>query len=461
MLEPRGCTVWEILADMDTDTSHSCLDGCYESSKQSKKTYVSSGAKRQGDTQEHAYASGKKWNEDNNIKLLVVAKKKCERGLKWTRVEEQVLLSLQESTFTFRVEWDTLVKNPELAGRTVNQIKSKWKNMCARGLNNRIQRRHPRWTKEEEQPLLDLLKQSTRTTGRRTGIDWDCIAKCPALANRTVEQVKEKWKAVKRKGGANVHGIRSAHWSPEEDARVMEFYERISTEAGSVTSVADKIRLVAKAFPGRAQTAVQWRCYALLRKQDAKKEAEAASLVTTQRNANTTDATAAVIHKGEIVQQRLDIKRPSKGLINHRARERARSCGDGGVDNVHGASDQYAANRAADSAVRFAKKRRLHIMMDHDPHNCSCISEQASSHKVETVADAATGSSTSTSPSSFKRSSNQQTPPRQGEVKTRPTSWMASKCDQYHSSTWASLCPKLNEEKFNAIISIYWPLFDD
>jgi hypothetical protein len=511
------------------------------------------------------------------------------RGVMWTSGEEQALLNLQDSTSTFRVEWDTIAKHPELAGRTVNQIKSKWKNMCARGLNNNTsrQRRFGRWTKEEEQPLLDLLlKRSnttcTRTTGCHSMIDWDCvIATCPALADRTVDQVKEKWKAVKKKDGARVHGIRSAHWSPAEDARVLELYARI-TEVGSV-SVSQRIRLVAQmqeqashaqaqaqqqqqqsqsqqeqpqqeheqqqplqpltypqqeeenhttqtrpafeseagADPGTTTTATTSRVPIAVQlqsqsqqssseqppppptqqepqldaKRDAEAEAEAASFLITTRtetqrivdvNINTNVATGAVIaHKEEIVhvpQLQLDRKRlSSKGFRNHR--ERARSRGDdGGVDvDTDGAShpsDQHAdtLNRASynANAVRLAKKRRLpNIMIDQHMNNYITGSDDHSSshNNVATVNEAGSSISTSTS-SSKRRLSNQPTPtlPRQGRcvVKTtRPTgtgtSRMASKRDQHqhqhHSSSWASLCPKLNEEKVNAIIS--WPLFDD
>jgi response regulator of citrate/malate metabolism len=458
-------------------------------------------ATRQSDTQEHAYASWKVRNEEITLKLLVANKKKRERSvMMWTRGEEQALLNLQDPTSTCRNKWVTIAKHPALAGRTVSQMKAKWKNMmCARGLN-------PRWTKKEEQPLLDLLQRQSntaRTTGRNI-IDWDYIAKsCPALADRTVDQVKEKWKAMKKASG-KAHGIRSAHCSAKEDARVLQLYERMritGTEGGSVSVQ----QSVAQPFPGQAQTAVHWRSNALLRKEDAKKkQAEAVSLITTQRNVNTIDATAAVIHKEEIVHvQQLDKKRPSSkgflnntlatkcsttdGAVNHteenaqqldtarltkrrlKHSEHARSCSDDGVRVGTGAtgSDQHDLDRAADNTVvRHAKKRRLpNIMMDMDPHNCNSISEHySSSHNVATVAEA--GSSTSISTSSFKRSSNPKKTPRQqgcSVATPRPTgtSRMASKCDHQNHANWASLCPKLNEEKVNAIISIYWPLFDD
>jgi hypothetical protein len=313
--------------------------------------------------------------------------------------------------------------------------------MCARGLNNqsittrnesksqhRRQKRN-RWTKEEEQPLMDLLKQST------TGcFDWEEIAKCPALAGRTGDQVREKWKGLK-KIGPNGHGISSAHWSATEDDRVLELFERI-TEAGTVSG---KLKLVAKAFPCRAQTAVRTRYYFLMRKQAEEEESDKNVLAvsvddTLTTKCNTTNA--AVIHKEENVQQ-FDRKRPSKGLLNHR--ELARSCGDDdGVDT--GASDRQALDRSADN-------------------NC-IISEHSSAQNAAAVA--ATGSSTSIS--RLTRSSNQRKRSgavlvTSGVVKTRSALRKASKCDR-HNSIWASLCPKRSEENFNAII-VSRPLFDD
>jgi hypothetical protein len=435
MPEPRGCTVWELLADVDT--GQDCCGG-FESKPKADKTSAFSGAIRQRDAQEHA--SGKKLNED--IKKLLMASKKRGWSFTWTRGEEQAILNLQDSAC--RNDWDTIVKHPELAGRTLNQIKSKCKNMCARQKLNsqsnittqhRRQRRNL-WTKEEEQPLLDLLlKQSTTDC-----IDWDGIAKCPALVDRTVKQIKEKWKGLKARG-ATLPCTSSTLWSAEEDYHVLELYECI-TEAGSVSG---KLKLVAKAFPGRTQTAVQKRYYVLMRKH-AKEESDKNVLEvsvddTLTTKCNTTDA--AVIHKEENALQ-LDKKHLSKRLLKHS--ESARSCGDDDAVDT-GASEQHALNRAADNAVRLAKKRRVHIMMH--PHKC--ISEQSSSQNVGIVAEARS------STSSFKRSSNEQKRPRQGVVKTQPTSRRASKCEQHHSS-WASLCPKLNGEKINSIIS--WPLFD-
>jgi hypothetical protein len=461
MLEPSGSTVSELLTDADTDACHSCCDG-YE--RKTPKTSAFSGATRQSDTHEHAYASGKEWSEDNNIKLLV-ADKKREQSVNWTREEEQALLNLQDSTSTCRAEWDTIAKHPALAGRTVIQIKSKWKNMSARQQLNTNQstittqhesksrHRRPRrnwWTKEEEQPLLDLLTQNT--LGRM--IDWDVIAQYPALVDRTVEQVKHKWKHLKRRG-PTLRGTSSALWSPEEDDRLLELCERI-TEAESVSG---KLKLLAKAFPGRAQTAVQTRYYVLMRKhaeEESNKNVLAVNVHddTLTTKCNTTNATAAVDHTEENAQQ-LDIKRLSKSLLKHS--ERDRSCGDDGLCVGTDASDPHAdtLNRAADNdnTLRLAKKRRLHMMMDHPQHS--------SSHNVApTVVIAEAGSSTSTS--IFKRISNQQTPQHQGVVKPEPTSRMASTCDTHqHNSSWASLCPILNAEKVNGIISNSWHLFDD
>jgi hypothetical protein len=373
---------------MPEPRSHDCCGG-FESRPKADKTSAFSGAIRQRDAREHA--SGKKWNAD--IKKLLMANKERERSFIWTKGEERALLNLQDSTY--RNDWDTIAKHPELAGRTLNQIKSKCKNMCGRqNLNNQSnittqhrRQRRTRWTKEEQQPLLDLLLNQSTTDC----IDWDDIAKCPALVDRTVKQVKEKWKGLKARG-ATLRCASSTRWSAEEDDRILEVYERM-TEAGLVS---EKLKLVAKAIPGRTQIAVQKRYYVLTRKhakEGSDKNVLAVSVNDTlTTKCNTTDA--AVIHKEENAQE-LDRKHLlSKRLLKHS--ESVISCGDdGGVDT--GASEQHALKRAADNAVRLAKKRRLHIMMD--PR--TCISEQSSSHNVATVAEARS----STSTSSFKRSS--------------------------------------------------------
>jgi hypothetical protein len=195
--------------------------------------------------------------------------RKRHRSPVWTEEEKQALLSLQRSLC--RNEWEAIATHPDLASRTACQIKAKWNHAYekqpwrrGRGLN---------WTKEEEQALLDLdiSEHNVHRTGR-SGTDdhWEDIAKFPALAGRrTALEVKEKYYKMKLLG-PNIHGIRSKNWTPEEDARILELYERTSrSSSSSAKSVCYKFFLVSEALSGRTPAAVQIRFYTLRKKAKA------------------------------------------------------------------------------------------------------------------------------------------------------------------------------------------------
>jgi hypothetical protein len=362
----------------------------------------------------------------------------------------------------------TLAKHPDLLNRTTRQIqnklyytqrlgidkrkkfKVKCMNVCKLWINkqNSINRnngnksthrrkRRSQWTKEEEQPLLDLTKQ----TSTAFQIDWEDISKNPVLACRTTTQIKEKWKYMKRRESI-VQGISSALPSLKEDACVLNLCK--GTEAGSLFQ---KPIRVAEAFQGRpANECSTLRTYA---KEESAKHICAVSKATSASVADaptaqcdTTDAAGS--HKEENAQQFGRQLFYSKGLLGRS--ERDKTCGDC-ADT--GASEQHGPNSSADNSMPLA--------MVHGSNN-SFI------HKGGPVVAAV--SSTSTSDKNI--STNQQKRKllavlpsmirhqvSQGADKTLPGSLLAP---TYYTN-WASLNPKKNEEAFNGIVS--WPLFDD
>jgi hypothetical protein len=434
--------------------------------------------------------------------ILLAAKERSrqgqeESGLDWTKEEESVLIEQlkQHSNNasgrynSIRYDWDQIAMHPALEGRTRNQLKWKWKRIQTRqrgrkkhfsamasGITNRdrsgrsfdcyenkpkeaykqtsiknrnaSRNQHRRqtwnwWTKEEEQPLIDLLKQSY--TGR---IDWKDIAKLPVLAGRTAQQVKHKWQCLKARG-PNARGISCAIWSAEEDTRVLELYE--STDAESVVQ---KSMRVAGAFPGRTQTAVQRRYYTLSKHAaEAAKKGLAVSkpALASVETVQTTQCCAtrvAGIH-GEENTHQLDNK-GFPGKLMGRS-ERARSCGD--CEDI-GSSEQRGPNSEVEDTVSLATKRRPHIMMHGN--------NQSSVHKAGPVAVASFSTLTSgnSSPTQLKRRCLDVLPsliirPVLQEVeKPISTLWIAPTND----TNWACLSPKKNADVFNDIVS--WPLFD-
>jgi hypothetical protein len=439
------------------------------------------------------------------VKLLAAKERsrqgQAESGRDWTKEEETSLIEqLQQHSNnaagrynSIRYDWDQIANHPALEGRTLNQLKWKWKRIQIRKRRHKKQdssmrsditknrdrsgrssgryenkpieaykqtsitsrnasksqhRRHKSkwWTKDEEQPLLDLLNQNFTAH-----VEWEDIAKLPVLSGRTADQIKGKWKGLKSRG-PTLHGTSSALWSAEEDTRVLELYE--CTEASSVFR---KSIRVAGSFPGRTQTAVLKRCYTL-RKQAAEEATKKRLIVSepalaidkTVQTRQSCTVEASGIHEEESTDQ-LDSKKLVPGGLLGRSKQ-ARSCGD--CDGV-GASEHYGPDSAVYNTVSLAIKGR--------PHTTIYGSTHSSMHKAGSVA--AAGSSTST-PAII--SSNQLEPRRLAALPpsikrpvlrrahgTLPNSWMAPT----YVTSWVSLSPKKNEEAFNANVS--WPLFDD
>jgi hypothetical protein len=364
----------------------------------------------------------------------------------WTKEEEQAILKLQNNS-ACRDKWDIIAKDPELAGRTVHQIKVKCMTICKVGAINthntsihrksdktsthRRKRRTP-WTKEEEQPLIDLLKQTSRT-GRR--INWEDISKNPFLSCRTTTQIKDKWKYMK-KCGPIVRGISSA--------RVLDFCK--GAEPGTVFQ---KPIRVAEAFPGRPENG----CDNTLRT-DAKQEATknnvravskgASASVALAAQCDTTDA--AGIHNEENAQE-FDRKRfHSKGLLGRSERDKS-CCAD------IGASEHHGPNSSADNAVPLATKRRSYMMVSG--------SNTPFMHKDGLGAAARSSPLTS----SYRKrlvaipSMIRHQVPQGSECRVALTPPASRLMASTYYTKWASLNPKKNEEVFNGIVS--WPLFDD
>jgi hypothetical protein len=436
---------------------------------------------------------------------LVAAKERLrqgqeESGLDWTKEQESLLIEqIQQHSnnssghyTSIRYDWDQIAMHPALEGRTLNQLKWKWKRI--QGKQKRRHKKHhsamrsditnrkrsgrssgcyenkPReaykktsiknsnasrnqhhrqkwnwWTKEEEQPLIDLLNQNTTAP-----LDWEDIAKLPVLSGRTAEQIKDKWKGLKSRG-PNVHGTSSAFWSEEEDTRVLELYE--STEAASVLQ---KSTRVAGAFPGRTQTAVQKRYYTL-----TKHAAEAAKkrrtfskpALASVENVQMTQCctTEAAGFPEEENTHQLDNKGLSGKLLG--CSERARRCGD--CETI-GASEQHGPTSEVEDAVSLATKRRPHIMMYGNTHSSVDKAIPVAAARLSTL------TSGKSSPNQFKRRCLTVPPslikrPVLQEVldTTISTFWMAPAYD----TNWACLSPKKNEEVFNDIVS--WPVFDN
>jgi hypothetical protein len=380
---------------------------------------------------------------------IIVAENKIEEGAKgknrgsrpfWTERELQALLNLQ--LYVCRDKWDIIAKHPDLAGRTVRQIKSKWSNMRERGLNKNsiidlMRETINKWTKEEEEPLRDLMKHST--TGR---IEWKDIAKFQVLAGRTTKQIKDKWYHLK-KSVPGRDGTGHARSLPEVKSHAR-------TGPGNVFQ--NSIR-VEEASPGPIQCAVKTR-YDNVRKhvqEEATKnvcavsEAASASVddaLTAQCNTNV----AAGIHKEEDTTL-LDNMRLPVGLVGRS--ERAKSRGD--CPDI-GASEQHGLNSAADDAVPLATKKRSRTSM--------CSSNHSSMHAAA-AGSATPTSGTKISPTKKKRERRAVSPSvitrqvPQGEDKNLPHFLLAPT----YGTDWVSLSPEKNEEVFNGIVS--WPLFDD